>query len=80
MNTIKLNQNIGKAKAGSYKVTNTFSHEGFDTIFFSRILKNGTVSTSRANGIIMNSTLNPNAPSVGQLDKAIEKGLITVTA
>ena len=78
MNTIQLNQNIGKAKAGTYKQTSIFNNDGFSTIFFRLVLKNGKVSEGIKNTLILNSTLNPKAPSVGCLDNAVEKNLISI--
>jgi hypothetical protein len=80
MTTIKLNSKIGKAKAGIYQVTNTFDYGDYKTLFFGRVMKNGNVSKTISNKVIFNSTLNVNAPSVAQLDKAIENGIVEVMA
>ena len=78
METIELNKNIGKAKSGVYKLTRKFPHDEYDTLFYSLALKSGKLSTALKNKIILNSTINKNAPSICQLDKLIELGRITI--
>jgi hypothetical protein len=59
-------------------MTNKYQHNGFDTMFFSFILNNGKLSQDVKNQIVLNSTLNPAAPSIQQLDKLIENGIVKV--